>query len=178
MKIPCHKIKMRVLENDGLVASELEHVENCPDCLGYSQTLNRAMDHISDKEPPATVDQAILLHARSRSRSHSLPTIIYFKLAATAAAALITIFVGVEAYRRWTQPVKTPNTVVKSDQPRGERDQDEPQEDPRNLPSVSEMVAGFDWDNDNFDEELTAIEAEFLLLTSDDNNADLVSDLL
>ncbi len=175
----CHKMKLRILEGD-LTPAEEEHLEDCADCTEYSRTVNRVQDQFAEVEPPKHLDHLVLSYARRQNRTRRVKRIMYLKLAASAAAAVLALLVGIEAFRRWQRPAPpAENRIVEHRQPRKTVAPVAP-EQLRQAPErrQPEIVAEFNWDNDPVEAELAEIQAEFLLLTADDEAAAVVSALI
>ncbi len=168
MNTLCHNLKMRLLEHEELSPEDRQHLESCADCREYQQVLSRALELRPGAAPPATLDAAVLAHARRRARSHRPRLVLYYRLAAAAAAVLLVILLVFGILRQPAEPGgKKPEIAEEAGPDKAEPD--------------DVLIADdteFDRETDQVAEELVVLETELFLAGLDDEFAQLVEDFL
>ena len=142
--------------------------------LECNDVLKAVKEIDTNDEPPAHLDAAIRAHARSTAAPTKRPAVIYFRMALTAAAALLFTLIVIQLL-----PVKNDEPGVIVDKP-GKENVVKPDESKvvknKLNPTLAkdETVPEFDWDDDNITKELALLEAEIYMDELDYADAALV----
>lgn len=173
----CHKLQIKMLRQEELDQDEARHLQTCADCRAYQRLLNRLGDHATELQaPPPKLDRAVREYAwQEAGRRRRLKRTIRLKLAASAAVALICLLLGMHLVGVFRAPAtddEAPgnNVVAGNDETAPGTDRDDLRlVDVRDDGQATEAA---------LDAELAAVEADFLFLVQDAEDAEIISQCL